>query len=60
MMTKSEVQNHIADMPDEFSLDELIDRLIFIDKVSRGIDESKRGETIADGELDDEIRQWFA
>ena len=40
MLTKEKVINTISKLPDSFSLDEIIDKLIFMDKVQKGMEES--------------------
>ncbi len=44
-------------MPDEMTIDELIDRLIFIDKLKNRIHESDNGETISEHRLKSEIQK---
>lgn len=46
-------------MPDEFSLDELIDRLIVIDKIQEGLKDSLEGRTISNDDMKKEIDSWF-
>jgi hypothetical protein len=45
MLTKNLVQQSIDKMPLSFSLDELIDELIFIEKVEKGIAQSEKNQT---------------
>jgi len=59
MITKTKLKEQIASLPEEFSIDELIDRLIFIDKVEKGLKQSEEGLVISDTELNNEIAQWF-
>lgn len=40
MLTKSNVIKTISTFPDNFILDELVEKLIFIDKVERGLEQS--------------------
>jgi predicted transcriptional regulator len=37
----------------------LIDKLILLDKIERAEQESERGETITESELEKEIEKWF-
>ena len=37
MLTKVRVKKSIENLPDSFTIDELIDQLIFIEKVEEGI-----------------------
>ena len=50
---------YIQDFPDEISIDELIDRLVFIDKLENRIRESNSNETIEEIELKTEMEKWF-
>ena len=44
-MTKEKVVEAVQDLPQEFDLEELIDRLVFIEKVEKGLQQLDRGET---------------
>ena len=59
MLTKTNLKKHIEKLPDEFSIDELVERLILIEKIERGNEQSERGELISESELDKEIEKWF-
>jgi len=59
MLTKSKLKEEIEKLPETFSIDELVERLIFIEKVENGISQSKKGDIISEDELDNEIEKWF-
>ena len=59
MLTKKIVQSHLAELPDEFTIDELVERLILIEKIENGISQSDRDEVISDSQLDKELQKWF-
>jgi hypothetical protein len=59
MLTKEKLKNQIEDFPEEFTIDELIDRLILIEKVEVGNEQSENGDIISDNELDKEMDTWF-
>lgn len=59
MMTKKQLKETIEKLPEEFSLADLIDRLILLDKIEKAERESERGDTIAEAELNEEIERWF-
>ena len=59
MLTKSRLKEEIEKLPETFSIDELVEHLIFIEKVENGISQSKKGEVISEAELDNEIEKWF-
>ena len=59
MITKTKLKQQIDSFPEEFPLDELIEKLILIDKIERGKEQSDKKETISEIELDKEIEKWF-
>ena len=59
MITKTRLIEQLEHLPEEFTIDELIDKLILIEKIERGIKQSDNGEEISEQELDKEISKWF-
>lgn len=59
MLTKTKLIEQLEKLPEEFSIDELVERLILIEKVELGLKQSEKGEIISDSDLDKEIEQWF-
>jgi hypothetical protein len=42
-----------------FSKDELVERLILLEKIEIGIKQSDNGEIITEAEMENEIKKWF-
>jgi hypothetical protein len=59
MITKEKLKSHIETFPDNMSIDELIDRLIFVEKLEKRISESNNGETLSEEDLKKEMEKWF-
>ena len=59
MITKEKLKKHIEKFSDEMSIDDLIDRLVFVEKLENRILQSKNGETIPDETLKLEMGKWF-
>jgi hypothetical protein len=59
MITKTQLKQSIDNLPEKFTLDELMDKIILIDKIERGNDQSEKGETFSEEELDIEMAKWF-
>ncbi len=59
MLTKTKSIEQIEKFPEGFSIDELVERLILIEKVELGLKQSENGEIISDSDLDKEIELWF-
>jgi len=59
MLTKTILKEQIEKFPEEFSIDELIERLILIEKIETGNRQSENGEVISEVEMENEIEKWF-
>ncbi|MCF8371990.1 MAG: hypothetical protein K9H64_10230 [Bacteroidales bacterium] len=59
MITKEKLKSHISKFPDVLSIDELIDRLVFVDKLEKRIEQSNNNETISEQDLEKEMQEWF-
>lgn len=59
MITKAKLKEQIKNLPDEFSIDELVERLILVGKIEQGNNQSENGEVISESDLDNDIKKWF-
>jgi hypothetical protein len=59
MLTKTKLIAEIKNFPEQFSIDELIEKLILIEKVEMGREQSKQGEVVSEEELEYEVKKWF-
>lgn len=57
-MTKDKVIEAVKELPQEFDLEELIERLIFIDKVEKGLQQLDKGETKTHEEVKKAVKAW--
>jgi hypothetical protein len=58
-ITKEKFHRQIDEFPDEISIDEVIERLIMIEKLEIRKKESEDNETISEDELKNEMDKWF-
>lgn len=58
MLTKEQVINSLKDMPNQFSIDELMDKLILLQKVETGLNQSKKGEVYSTKEAKEMLKKW--
>lgn len=56
-MNKSKVIETLDELPSEFSTEELIDRLIFIDKVEQGLKDVEEGNIISLEEVKNRVAE---
>jgi hypothetical protein len=55
---KTEVVNAIARLPESANIDDIMYELYVIDKIKKGQEAAKRGETISIEELKREMQSW--
>ena len=58
MLTKNRVKKSIENLPDSFTIDQLIDQLIFIEKIEEGIKQSEEGKVISNEDIKSMIDKW--
>jgi hypothetical protein len=49
----------LEQLPDEFSIDELIDHLLVVEKVNRGIQASEEGNVYTVDEAKEKLKKWL-
>jgi hypothetical protein len=46
-------------LPDTFSVDEIIEKMILLEKIETGLKESKNNQIVPDDELDSHLPKWL-
>jgi predicted transcriptional regulator len=57
-MKRDKVIETIKELPPEFDLDDLIERLIFVEKVEKGLEQLDEGRTIPHDEVRKITKTW--
>jgi len=57
-MKKTTVMNALSELPNEFNLDKLLDRLLVIEKIEVGLKEAKAGKTVSHESAKKIISKW--
>ena len=60
MLTKEKLIETIKAMPEESisNIDSVIEEIILLDKIEKGLDAVKNGELLSEEEIDKEIEKW--
>ena len=58
MLNKSRVLEILNLMPDQFSLEDLIERLILLDKIEIGLKQAEEGETYITEQAKRMVKEW--
>ena len=58
MLTKEKINRTIKNLPESFTIDQLIDELIFVEKVEEGFLQSEAGKVVSNEEVHSIIDKW--
>jgi len=59
-MRKTAVLESISKLPDEFSIDEIIDRLIIVEKIDKGRQQVKEGKINTEVQAKAKLNKWLS
>ncbi len=59
MIVKEKLVKSIKEMPAKFSLDDLLDRIVFLQKIEMGLDQSKTGKTHSTAKAKEVLRKYL-
>ena len=57
-MNKDKVLDTIKSLPQEFELDELLEKLIFVEKVDAGLAQAEQGKVIPHDKVKEAVKKW--
>lgn len=60
MLNREKLIETIKQLPANFSIEEVIDRIILMDKIETGLRQSEKNQIISDDNLDDKLPKWLA
>lgn len=59
MLKKEQVIAAVQNMPEDASVEEIVERILFINSVEEGLDDVRNGRTISHEEMKKTINSWF-
>jgi hypothetical protein len=59
MITKEKLLQSINDMPDKFSIDDVLDRIVLLNKVETGLEQSQKRKTYSTEEAKENLKKWL-
>ncbi|RZK30416.1 MAG: hypothetical protein EOO61_19310 [Hymenobacter sp.] len=58
MLTLEKITIAAKDLPAEFSIDQLVDKLILLEKIDEALGQAERGEIFTTEEARQQLKQW--
>ena len=59
MLTKNQLIKTIKDLPEQFSMDDLLDRIMLLQKIEFGLDQSASGQTLTKTQAKEKLKKWL-
>ncbi len=57
-MKRDKAIDTVKELPKEFELDELLEKLVFVEKVEQGLTQLKRKETVSHSKVKERVKKW--
>jgi hypothetical protein len=59
MITKTQIINSLDKLPEKLTIDQVVDHLIFVEKVQKGLDDSVNGRINTKEEAKQKLKKWL-
>ena len=59
MIVKEPLIETIKQLPPEFSVDEVIDKIFLLENIEKGLQQSQKGKVTRDEDLDKKLPEWL-
>lgn len=59
MITKTQLINTLNQLPENITIDQVIDHLIFVEKVQKGLEDSENGRVFTHDEAKQKLGKWL-
>ena len=59
-LTKGQIVQAVADLPEDATVEDAIERLLFLSKVEQGLEQARRGETMPHEEVKRRVEAQIA
>jgi hypothetical protein len=59
MTTKDKIISGIKNLPDSVTIDDILDQIMLVEKIEKGIEQSNNNQVVSDDELDKRLGKWL-
>ena len=57
-MKRDKAIDTIKELPKEFELEDLMERLVFVEKIEQGLTQLKKGKTVTHTKVKELVKKW--
>jgi predicted transcriptional regulator len=57
-MNRDKAMDTVKELPQEFELEDLLEKLVFVQKVEDGLKQLKEGKTVPHEEVKEMVKKW--
>ena len=59
MITKTQIINSLNNLPENLTIDQVIDHLVLIEKIQKGLEDSADGRVYSKDEAKEKLKKWL-
>jgi predicted transcriptional regulator len=59
MLTKEKIKKSIDTLPDNLTVDQVIDQIIMLDKIDQGLKDVEKGNVFSTDEVKEKLNKWL-
>jgi predicted transcriptional regulator len=59
MLTKEKVKKTIDRLPDSFTVDQIVEELVVLDKIEKGLKDVEEGKIYSTQQVKDQLKKWL-
>lgn len=59
MITKTQIIESLDNLPENLSIDQLIDHLVVVEKIQRGLEDSASGHVYGKEQAKEKLKKWL-
>lgn len=59
MITKKQILSSMKDLPESFSAEQIIDKIILLQKIDMGLEQSNNGKVVSEANARKKLKKWL-
>ncbi len=59
MLSREQIIDTLKKMPEQVTLDDVLDSIILLEKIERGLEQSINGQITSDEQLEEKLPEWL-